>query len=203
MALTRPLRTPPPTSTKTLSARYRQPAPVPHRLTRNPQHVGFLPQHYDQANPLSARWIPFSPTCEPAPDWLSLFLARDSSALSFLKDRTILILGDSVDRNGLHHLAEMLGLPRYPVPYDDFSAKGKVPEGWDERGIPWVVEVPWLGLTFTNGFMYGLDDEDNFKQQPDWHPPGKAEDRIDQLFKVHASQLDYPPSFISLHSGRE
>lgn len=50
----------------------------------------------------------------------------------------------------------MLGLPRYPVPYDDFSKKGFVPPGWDERGIPWVVEVPWLGLTFTNGFMYGL-----------------------------------------------
>lgn len=50
----------------------------------------------------------------------------------------------------------MLGLPRYPVPYDDFSKKGFVPPGWDERGIPWVVEVPWLGTTFTNGFMYGL-----------------------------------------------
>lgn len=152
---------------------------------------------------MSARWIPFSPSCEPAPDWLSLFLQRDMDKLAFLQNRTILVLGDSVDRNGLHHLAEMLGLPRYPVPYDDASAKGKVPEGWDERGIPWVVEVPWLGLTFTNGFMYGLDDEDNFRQQPDWHPPGKAEDRIEQLFKVHASQLEFPPSFISLHSGRE
>lgn len=76
--------------------------------------------------------------------------------LSFLANRTILVLGDSVDRNGLEHLAVMLGLPRYPVPYDDFSKKGFVPPGWDERGIPWVVEVPWLGLTFTNGFMYGL-----------------------------------------------
>lgn len=50
----------------------------------------------------------------------------------------------------------MLGLPRYPVPYDDASKKGVVPAGWDERGIPWVVEVPWLDTTFTNGFMYGL-----------------------------------------------
>lgn len=47
------------------------------------------------------------------------------------------------------------------------------------------------------------DDEDNFRQQPDWHPPGKAEDRIDQLFKVHTDQLPHPPSFISIHSGRE
>lgn len=50
----------------------------------------------------------------------------------------------------------MLGLPRYCVPYDDFEKKGVVPEGWDERGIPWVVEIPWLNTFFTNGFMYGL-----------------------------------------------
>ncbi|GAA5865796.1 hypothetical protein JCM1840_006249, partial [Sporobolomyces johnsonii] len=160
---------------------------------------GFL--HYDESAPLSARWIPFSPSCEPAPDWISLIAHQDISALSWLANRTILVLGDSVDRNGLQHMAEMLGLPRYCVPYDDFAKKGQVPEGWDERGIPWVVEIPWLGTTFTNGFMYGLDDEDNFRQQPDWHPPGKAEDRVDQLFKVHTDQLPFPPSFISIHSG--
>lgn len=140
-------------------------------------------------------------------------------------NRTILILGDSVDRNGLEHLAVMLGLPRYSVPYDDYSRKGEVPKGWDGRGVPWVIHAPWLDLTLTNGFLYGLvrlflfsfsvsrteqtdtnkpkDDEDNFRQQPDWHPPGLAEERIDKLVKVHTDQLKYPPSFISLHSGRK
>ncbi|KDE04566.1 hypothetical protein MVLG_05034 [Microbotryum lychnidis-dioicae p1A1 Lamole] len=160
---------------------------------------GFL--HYDAENPLGTRWIPYSESCEPAPDWLGFLTQKDTNRLSFLKDRTILILGDSVDRNALHHFAEMLGLPRYCVPYDDFSQKGVVPTGWDDRGIPWVIEVPWLGLTLTNGFFYGVDDEDNFKQQPDWHAPGKAEDRTDQLFKVHTAQLPQEPSFISLHSG--
>ncbi|GAA5876797.1 hypothetical protein JCM3774_003476 [Rhodotorula dairenensis] len=160
---------------------------------------GFL--YYDEKDPISAKWIPYSPTCEPATDWLAKIAAHDVESLSWLANRTILVLGDSVDRNGLHHLAEMLGLPRYCVPYDDFDKKGVVPEGWDERGIPWVIEIPWLNTYFTNGFMYGLDDEDNFRQQPDWHPPGKAEDRIDQLFKVHTDQLPFPPSFISVHSG--
>lgn len=71
-------------------------------------------------------------------------------------NRTILILGDSVDRNGLEHLAVMLGLPRYSVPYDDYSRKGEVPKGWDGRGVPWVIHAPWLDLTLTNGFLYGL-----------------------------------------------
>ncbi|SCV69242.1 BQ2448_2262 [Microbotryum intermedium] len=160
---------------------------------------GFL--HYDPENPFGTRWIPYPESCEPAPDWLSLLAKKDTNRLSFLKNRTILILGDSVDRNALHHFAEMFGLPRYCVPFDDFSKKGVVPTGWDDRGIPWVVEVPWLGLTLTNGFFYGVDDEDNFKQKPDWHAPGKAEDRIDKLFKVHTAQLPQDPSFISLHSG--
>ncbi len=47
------------------------------------------------------------------------------------------------------------------------------------------------------------DDEDNFREQPDWHAPGLAEDRIHQLIKVHTDQMKYPPSFISLHSGRK
>lgn len=113
-------------------------------------------QHFDELKPLDTNWIPFSPTCPPSPNYLHLLQDRDGDALSFLRNRTILILGDSVDRNGIEHLAVMLGLPRYSVPYSDFSKKGTVPEGWDERGIPWVVEVPWLDLTFTNGFLYGL-----------------------------------------------
>lgn len=87
---------------------------------------------------------------------MSLIANRDVDQLGFLANKTILVLGDSVDRNGLEHLAVMLGLPRYCTPYDDFSAKGRVPEGWDDRGIPWTVEIPWLNTTFTNGFMYGL-----------------------------------------------
>lgn len=76
--------------------------------------------------------------------------------MSFLVNKTILILGDSVDRNGLHQMAEMLGLPRYPVPYRDWSERGNIPWGWDARGIPWVVEIPWFNTIFTNGFFYGL-----------------------------------------------
>lgn len=160
---------------------------------------GFL--HYNPEVPKRARWIPFSATCEPAPDYISLFEKRDAVALSFLANRTILILGDSVDRNGLEHFATMLGLDRYSVPYHDAKLKGFEPDGWDVRGLPWVVRCDWLDLTFTNGFLYGLDDEDNFRAQPDWHAPGLAEERISKLVKVHTDQLKYPPSFISLHSG--
>jgi len=160
---------------------------------------GFL--YWDQQEGSDARWIPFAEECEPAPDWVSLIAQRDTERMSFLVNKTILILGDSVDRNGLHQMAEMLGLPRYPVPYRDWSERGNIPWGWDARGIPWVVEIPWFNTIFTNGFFYGLDDEDNLRFQPDWHPPGLAEDRIDELFKVHTDQLPRPPSFISLHSG--
>lgn len=135
-------------------------SPTSYRLALSRSHEltsAITPsQHYDEDDPLQARWIPYSPTCEPAPDWISHIRNRDLDKLSFLANRTILILGDSVDRNGIHHMAEMLGLPRYVVPYDDYSKKGVVPPGWDDRGLPWVVEIPWTNTYFTNGFMYGL-----------------------------------------------
>jgi hypothetical protein len=45
------------------------------------------------------------------------------------------------------------------------------------------------------------DDEDAFRWQGDWHPPGKAEDRLKELFIPFTAQLEHPPSFIQLHSG--
>jgi hypothetical protein len=47
-----------------------------------------------------------------------------------------------------------------------------------------------------------LDDLDEFSKQGDWHAPGLAEERIDQLFAPFTSMLKRPPTFISLHSGR-
>lgn len=131
-------------------------APLPSGAAQDDSLTRPPAQYYDENQPMSAKWVPYSSTCEPATDWLALIANRDVDSLSWLANRTILVLGDSVDRNGLHHFAEMLGLPRYCVPYDDFGKKGQVPAGWDERGIPWVIEIPWTNTYFTNGFMYGL-----------------------------------------------
>ena len=44
-------------------------------------------------------------------------------------------------------------------------------------------------------------DQDEFSGQPDYHPPGKAEDRIDQLFRPYTQKLGRKIDMIQLHSG--
>lgn len=156
-------------------------------------------QYYDDKERFDTLWYPFGKDCPPAPNWVKLLGNRNNEATAFLANKTFLVIGDSVDRNGVEHLANMLGLPRQPVGYLDITSEP--PEGWDWRNTPWLVTIPWLNTTFTNGFLYGLDDEDDFSEQVDWHAPGLAEDRLHQLIKKHTNQLDVQPSFISLHSG--
>ena len=53
----------------------------------------------------------------------------------------------------------------------------------------------------SQAFFYGLDDQDEFEGQLDWHPPGKAEDRIDELFLPYTQKLGRKIDMIQLHSG--
>ncbi|KAG0142655.1 hypothetical protein CROQUDRAFT_681373 [Cronartium quercuum f. sp. fusiforme G11] len=149
---------------------------------------------------------------------------RPYPSLDFLRGKTILWLGDSVDRNGLQHFHELLGANFRGFSYTDID--GPIPEGWDYRSIPYEVELGLLeprnrkkteglknvGAQFAglnarlvNGFFYGLDDINDFAVQVDWHAPGLAEQRIEELFKPMMDQFELetkePPAFISIQSG--
>lgn len=148
---------------------------------------------------------------------------RPYPSLDFLRGKTILWLGDSVDRNGLQHLHELLGANFRGFSYTDID--GPVPEGWDPRNTPWEVDLGLLnprnrhtpnpknpaaqfaGLNcrVVNGFFYGLDDINEFSVQADWHAPGLAEQRIEELFQPmvdqFAAEAKEGPAFISLQSG--
>ena len=64
-----------------------------------------------------------------------------------------------------------------------------------------IIAPDSLNLRIFNGFHYGAsDDVDEFGYAPDWHPPGRVEDRITELFEPFArsiGQID----LIQLHSG--
>lgn len=94
--------------------------------------------------------------------------------LSFLKGKTILLLGDSVDRNSLEHLHQLIHADVRSLHYDDISHPP--PSDWDPRSTPWEVNLGLLhprnysnasapdnlrafaGLNckLINGFFYGL-----------------------------------------------
>jgi len=89
--------------------------------------------------------------------------------------------------------------------YDDPTARNPNEQevGWDERNLPHVATIApeSLNLRIFNGFHYGVaDDVDEFSYAADWHGPGLAEDRVDQLIKPFARSFG-KIDLIQLHSG--
>lgn len=125
------------------------------------------------------------------------------SEIEHLRDTTILIIGDSVDRNLVIQTSELLGVrdriraTQYTNIHDENTYD------WDIRGLPHILHIdePNVNFTLASCFIYGLDDHNEFEHQSDWHAPGKAEDRIEHLCSNITSQLAHPPSMIQLHSG--
>lgn len=190
---------------------------------------------YDPQDPLAANWIPYAlpggAAVPPSPDWLDIVRTaadlRDPESkklpnegarrrqakqqqalaqLAHLQKTSILLIGDSVDRNNIVYLADNLGA-HFEFEADQYSDIARDDfwnfKEWDVRTIPhWFHLRPeknnGVELHINNCFMYGLDDVEEFSVQPDWHGPGRAEDRIDELCKPYVDQMPYPPSMIML-----
>lgn len=136
---------------------------------------------------------------------------------------TVLVVGDSVDRNGLVQFCQLFRRnvsismyhdisrhPRGPYPPDLTRAHGPQFEGWDQRGLMHRCEIPFadgkgVAMRIINGFHYGMDalDEFNSPDHSDWHAPGRVERRIDELFVPAIRQLGGPDKIdvVQLHSG--
>jgi len=151
-------------------------------------------------------------------------IGSKKDSISFLRKKrkhppTILLLGDSVDRNGLVHFCQLfkreVTISLYsdinshpPGPYPPDLTKGHGPkfEGWDQRGLMHLCEIPHyspegqgsdgerarVAMRVLNGFHYGMDqlDEFNTPDHTDWHAPGRIEKRIDRLVLPAIEQLN-------------
>ncbi|KAM0792366.1 hypothetical protein ACM66B_005046 [Microbotryomycetes sp. NB124-2] len=174
------------------------------------------------------------------PKWLQAYNMTDRSAkglpdpIWFLRKRrrstppTILVLGDSVDRNGLVHFCQLFKRnvtishyhdihKRPPDPPQGDLTRGHGPkfDGWDQRGLPHMCEIPFyssgsrstngVAVRVVNGFHYGMDalDEFNTPDHNDWHAPGRIEQRIEQLVVPFLEQLGGTDKVdvVQLHSG--
>lgn len=113
-------------------------------------------QNFDSTLPLATSWTPFSPLCPPAPNYLALLASNSFTQLSFLRNQTVFLIGDSVDRNALEHFSDMLGRGRWESAFGNATRGAEVAEDWKGKARPFVVEVDELGLIVTNGFLFGL-----------------------------------------------
>ncbi|GAA6016916.1 hypothetical protein JCM11491_006912 [Sporobolomyces phaffii] len=163
--------------------------------------------------------------------------SQSSDPVAFLRKKraqhppTVLVLGDSVDRNGLVHFCQLfkrnVTISHYhdirkhpPGPYPPDLTRGHGPkfDGWDQRGLMHMCEIPFydekgggnqekgtVAMRIMNGFHYGMDELDEFNtpDHTDWHAPGKIEKRIDKLVMSAVEQLGGPDKIdlVQLHSG--
>ncbi|GAA97175.1 uncharacterized protein L969DRAFT_84401 [Mixia osmundae IAM 14324] len=128
--------------------------------------------------------------------------ARASAALQFMRGKSVLMIGDSVDRNALDDIATLMDREVQPTSYSDPEVRGAM-EGWDPRNQPYTLQIPELDFQMFNSFHYGMDDTDEHSGQADWHAPGKVEDRLDQLFgpMIDMATNNHGPDLILFHSG--
>lgn len=148
-------------------------------LVCNPfDQTGFL--NWSDSNPRTAQWVTYPASeeeeaCPSAPDYFARiadaftddpqakepgpaqFKAQQAAEadVAFLKGKTVLLMGDSVDRNALFHMADLAHAGVWPSNYLDASANTP-PEGWDVRGVPHVLDQWQLGLRVYNNFFYGM-----------------------------------------------
>ncbi|GAA6004584.1 hypothetical protein JCM10207_000946 [Rhodosporidiobolus poonsookiae] len=172
--------------------------------------------------------IAAEPLPKPSPTSSSTSSSSTSDPISFLRKKrtsppTVLLLGDSVDRNGLVHFCQLfrrnVSISHYhdinrhpPGPYPADLTKGHGPkfDGWDQRGLLHRCEIPFAdgsgtAMRVVNGFHYGMDalDEFNTPDHTDWHAPGRIENRIDELVVPAIEQLGGTDKVdvVQIHSG--
>ena len=121
--------------------------------------------------------------------------------ISSFRNSTVLLMGDSVDRNFVDQFAWLTQAVHGQESFDGRPLNTSDIKSW---GQPHTALIgSGVNLKLANLFFYGaLDEEDLFSSAPDWLAPGRAEDRIDALFKPYADRLEHPVGLIQFSAGR-
>lgn len=143
------------------------------------------------------KWITSTPSVQLR-HWLQHLMEGRESDIEWVRNKTILLLGDSVLRGWVYHLC------------DDFfqGTKQKVEFAEDadvnEKNMGWECVIPTTGTRFINGFVYGMVDYSKYPSDSplisiDWPVgPWGIEDRIPAIVEQYKV---YGVDMIVLNSG--
>ena len=120
--------------------------------------------------------------------------------IDHLRNSTILMLGDNSDRNTVDQFGILFQSSTWQESFNGSEVDPMEPRS---SAYPHICRIgEQINLTIASGLMYGImDDVEDFSYMPNWIAHGKAEDRVEQLFKVFTDRRESPPSLIVLHSG--
>ena len=185
--------------------------PRPHRGTNKSNFLymhdcdPFLePGHLsvDHFNTKGNFWTPYSRLCPRSPHFLQDVL--DRKPLPWLQGRTVLLVGDAVERNNLQFFCELVNstdVMTAPLRnIDSVLRAGNTIKEASDITRPKICRVDEYDLEIISFFHYGMQDKDIWNDKEIYTPPGLLEQRIPILFDLFYDH-DRDPDIVLLASG--
>lgn len=173
----------------------------------------FLQPGYISHSPFPL-WKTFDPSCPPStvlPDMLatlpkakqdaatplrslSVSSQRQVQLMQGLRNKTVVLVGDAVDRTMIMDLCEMVG--EQPVAVDSSHPWGAALKQLTFPGknmadalLADYCYVPQYSTIFTSFYHYGADTNELWRYQQGYYPPGNFEKRVSDLLKPYLESM--------------
>ena len=158
----------------------------------------------NQRNIAENFWTPFDQNCPRAPHFLQDVI--DRKPLPWLQGKTLLMIGDSIERNNLRFFCELVNSTNLRTTHlrnlDEAVRPGTVINEPGDLTRPRVCRIDEYNFEVISYFHYGLQEEEIWSDINIYTPPGLFERRIwmlEELFWFH----ERTPDLIVLASGTE
>lgn len=169
---------------------------------------------------LETVWQPIDPTSCPAQSYIQRIASLSSSSNSStsspipssLYNRTILLIGDSIDRANAQYTCHLLS-GNYSITHpgdvywaqdditSDPNSEGWKPNSYSDRSFPTICHVESIDLVIMNVFHFGLDQEEYFTWKDQYGPPYTTEERIDQIARNLVERVGRKIDILEFSSG--
>ncbi len=156
----------------------------------------------DHFNTKGNFWTPFGPHCTRSPQFLQDVL--DRKPLPWLQGRTVLLVGDAVERNNLQFFCELVNstdIMTTPLRnLDSVLRTGNTIKEPGDLTRPNICRVEEYDFEIISFFHYGMHDKDIWTDKKIYTPPGLLEKRIRILSELLYDH-DREPDIVLLASG--
>lgn len=173
--------------------------------------------HVDLTRREENNWVPFNKQCQPprlmaslahmvgsdidsdwSPSTSPSTLTDEYEDVNFARNRTILVMGDSIARETVKYFCNFLGQDVVNLsdehPWSPFAEPEPDLNGGHnkhrkraprESSLPNVCYIPSIDLMIIQSFHFGMDTESFFAMKEQYNPPNNYEDRL----RVHGRNI--------------
>lgn len=138
--------------------------------------------------PSLTRYFTLNSTCKAHNDLYPRLKTRDE--VDYLRNRTVLVLGDSIDRGLVVFLGDVPGAVHDMRSEEDPDRVVPFSGGTLENGLPRHTTLPDLNFHISNFFLYGLDEQALWSSHPSFLPPFILADRWKMIESNWQSRSD-------------